>query len=676
VEISANDGQTKFSVMMEPDGTTGSFNLYDKTSGTLIATVNSSTTGWLVTPAGPLQVVAQQVQKTPAELQHELSIVQQIFSIFNQNQQNPFTPDPQERRGDLDDTKINTQVANSGGSSSPYQPPSDAAAASPPGQQSSIIVTVTPVDPLASLPPLDPGAFPGTASVPPLPIPAGTTSIIFGTAGNDHILGTNGNDIIDARGGNDFVCALDGDDTVIAGQGDDIYFGGAGFDTITFKNAKGVMFGLFSACGMGIGVAFSEATDLDVFFEFEKIVGSPGNDVFVLNDGFAWEIDAGRGVDTLVLGGNLGSRDFDFGGPVLKNFEIIDLNEDYCNVVDLDYKMLRDSASGNVIRIVGGCNDTVNLIDASKQYPNGHWVLIQQSPSSLPFTDSLTSCTTFNVWAYVNNGKTLFKAYVDTDVSVNLIEKVQVTIQTGCGFDASPAEIYQLFADLYSDPASHVVESSETSITFANCDLTITLTGTGLTYNEVGCQFSFTGGQITGLQILDACGNPLASASGFQINAAQLQAALVEYAYCNDTTGLDAIFGSATYRFLGGAGNDVLTGGYFNDALVGGAGDDILDGGAGNDILTGGDGADVFVFNPCDGADTITDFDLCAGDIIDLTAFANICSFSDLEGLIEDLEGPIGTVIQLNADPGNLQTITLLGVNKNDLANSHFLFHS
>ena len=113
VEISANDGQTRFSVMVEPDGTTGSFNLYNKTTGALIGTVSNSQVGWVVTPAGPLQVVAQQVQKTPGELAQELGIVQQIFTIFDNNQQNPFVPT--QDRGDAPDT--NPQTAQGGGGS-------------------------------------------------------------------------------------------------------------------------------------------------------------------------------------------------------------------------------------------------------------------------------------------------------------------------------------------------------------------------------------------------------------------------------------------------------------------------------------------------------------------------------------------------------------------------------
>src|SRR5262245_6170494 len=64
VEIAANNGATKFSVMVEPNGRTGSFNLYDNASGRLIGTVSNAGVGWEVTPAGPLQILAQQFQKS------------------------------------------------------------------------------------------------------------------------------------------------------------------------------------------------------------------------------------------------------------------------------------------------------------------------------------------------------------------------------------------------------------------------------------------------------------------------------------------------------------------------------------------------------------------------------------------------------------------------------------
>ena len=115
VEISANDGRTKFSVMVEPNGTTGTFNLYNKTTGALIGTVSNSNVGWLVTPVSVTEVNASQVQKTPAELQFELGVVQQLFNIINNYQLNPI-PDS-ERRGDA--PNVNPQTAGGIGSGDP-----------------------------------------------------------------------------------------------------------------------------------------------------------------------------------------------------------------------------------------------------------------------------------------------------------------------------------------------------------------------------------------------------------------------------------------------------------------------------------------------------------------------------------------------------------------------------
>lgn len=74
----------------------------------------------------------------------------------------------------------------------------------------------------------------------------------------------------------------------------------------------------------------------------------------------------------------------------------------------------------------------------------------------------------------------------------------------------------------------------------------------------------------------------------------------------------------------GGLGADTLSGGRGADQLLGGAGADVLMGGGGHDALTGGRGADHFVFGSAAVAkgDTITDFSLRAGDVIDLSGIA------------------------------------------------------
>ncbi|MFA7604119.1 MAG: type I secretion C-terminal target domain-containing protein, partial [Novosphingobium sp.] len=101
----------------------------------------------------------------------------------------------------------------------------------------------------------------------------------------------------------------------------------------------------------------------------------------------------------------------------------------------------------------------------------------------------------------------------------------------------------------------------------------------------------------------------------------------VEYVTFDDATTWDLTQGlhlrnNDTARTLyGSAQNDVIEGGAANDTLRGFDGDDWLTGHDGNDALWGYDGADTFAFMIEDvgyGIDTLRDFDLTEGDVIDL----------------------------------------------------------
>src|SRR3954468_17679280 len=85
VDIDVNNGQTKLSVLVEPGGRVGSFNVYSL-NGQLIGTVNNANQVTIVNAAGPLQALAQVVQKTPAELAAALNVVQQAFQTQNLGQ--------------------------------------------------------------------------------------------------------------------------------------------------------------------------------------------------------------------------------------------------------------------------------------------------------------------------------------------------------------------------------------------------------------------------------------------------------------------------------------------------------------------------------------------------------------------------------------------------------------
>jgi VCBS repeat-containing protein len=90
VEIGAEDGPTKFSVLVEPDGHTGSYNLYDKTSGELIGTVSQAGQVTFVSSLGVGQGVSAVEQlKTLQDQAAEKAIIQQVFQLFFPN----YNPD-------------------------------------------------------------------------------------------------------------------------------------------------------------------------------------------------------------------------------------------------------------------------------------------------------------------------------------------------------------------------------------------------------------------------------------------------------------------------------------------------------------------------------------------------------------------------------------------------------
>ena len=105
--------------------------------------------------------------------------------------------------------------------------------------------------------------------------------------------------------------------------------------------------------------------------------------------------------------------------------------------------------------------------------------------------------------------------------------------------------------------------------------------------------------------------------------------------------------GDGDDTLVGGDDNDILTGRGGNDVLSGEAGDDTLVGGEGTDTLFGGNGVDVFNFHAGAGNDFIEDYDLGAGEAI------NVCMGS---------ESNVPTWHADDNDDGNLViTVTLNG---------------
>lgn len=101
----------------------------------------------------------------------------------------------------------------------------------------------------------------------------------------------------------------------------------------------------------------------------------------------------------------------------------------------------------------------------------------------------------------------------------------------------------------------------------------------------------------------------------------------------------------------GGDGNDIIFGQEGNDVIHGGAGNDILVGGSGDDTLIGGAGADQFLyFAVSHGIDTIRDFNVGEGDVLDFAGL--IRGFDPTQQAINDfvfareIEG--GTILSVD----------------------------
>ncbi len=82
-------------------------------------------------------------------------------------------------------------------------------------------------------------------------------------------------------------------------------------------------------------------------------------------------------------------------------------------------------------------------------------------------------------------------------------------------------------------------------------------------------------------------------------------------------------------------GDDIIRGGAGDDIIFGQEGADVISGGLGNDVLYGGSESDVFLFEAINqGVDTIKDFDVAEGDVVDLSAL--LTSYDELTDDIAD----------------------------------------
>ncbi len=122
-------------------------------------------------------------------------------------------------------------------------------------------------------------------------------------------------------------------------------------------------------------------------------------------------------------------------------------------------------------------------------------------------------------------------------------------------------------------------------------------------------------------------------------------------------SGTDTLYGHGGDDTLyGHGGDDILYGGNGADTLTGGRGADTLYGGHGDDIMQGsltGDDTFVFTNDTSSSGDVDTILDFASGDTIQLSGFAGVDDFGDLEGRIITTHGR-ETIIDLRDAGGGL----------------------
>ena len=101
LDISSIDGKVSISVVDQQDGQVHAVQVFN-TAGILIGTVTSNGTTLTLTPAANFNVIAQESNKTPAQVQQEFSAFQQVLSTYDIGKQLvPSLPPPSDgKRGD------------------------------------------------------------------------------------------------------------------------------------------------------------------------------------------------------------------------------------------------------------------------------------------------------------------------------------------------------------------------------------------------------------------------------------------------------------------------------------------------------------------------------------------------------------------------------------------------
>ncbi len=125
---------------------------------------------------------------------------------------------------------------------------------------------------------------------------------LYGGNGDDHLYGEWGDDILDGGAGNDTMHGGNGNNRFLPGTGNDKMYGGDDFDVVDYSNlTQGVTVAMSNAvAGSGTVTGRDGLVKSDIMTGIEKVIGSQGNDYFVLAS--TTQADGGDGNDFFFSG--------------------------------------------------------------------------------------------------------------------------------------------------------------------------------------------------------------------------------------------------------------------------------------------------------------------------------------------------------------------------------------
>jgi alpha-tubulin suppressor-like RCC1 family protein len=443
---------------------------------------------------------------------------------------------------------------------------------------------------------------------------------LAGGAGDDVLIGASGSDTLDGGAGEDEMRGGKGDDAYVVDAENDVITenADAGSDTVV-STASYVLSSNIETLELG-GAGDIDATGNDLANSLK------GNDGANVLDGAAGAdtLAGGLGDDTYVIDdeGDVVTEEADAGSDQVRSSISYTLGvalETLSLTGDLDI----DATGSDLDNTLTG-NDGANTLDGLA----GSDTLAGGKGDDVYVVESAGD----SVVEAANEGRDLVRAQISYTLGDNL-ESVELE-----GSEAIDATGNSLSNTLIGNDGANILNGragaddmsggagDDIYVVDAAGDAVSESTAAGSDQVRSWADSFRLSGNVENLALRGSAqeghGNALANAISGTANSNML------YGYQgNDTlTG-----GGGADSLFGGLGGDRLEGGRGADSLTGGLGDDVLVGGAGIDTLQGGSGADTFVFAEGDSgkragkADTITDFSVGGGDLIDLQALdANV----------------------------------------------------